>query len=166
MAEQWDLVITDFNMPGRSGLDAIKQIRLSHPHLPVLMMSMYSESQFGIRAIRAGASGYLGKDHIHEELPAAVKMLLQGRKYITPVIAEQLADAVHAPANGKPHEKLSDREFEVFKLLAEGNTIADIAERLLISPTTVSTFRSRIMEKMKMKSNAEIARYAVEEKII
>ena len=164
--KEWDLIITDFNMPGRTGLDALRQIKMSHPKIPILLMSMYSENKFGIRAIKAGASGYLGKDRIHEELLIAVKMVLQGRRYITPAIAEQLANALGSPDDTKPHEDLSDREFEVFKMLAEGKSTSSIAEQLMISPSTISTYRARIMEKMKMNSNADLTRYAMEENII
>ncbi|MES1220539.1 MAG: response regulator transcription factor, partial [Bacteroidota bacterium] len=166
MKEEWDLVITDFNMPGRNGLDALKQIREIHPRLPVLIMSMYAESQFGLRAIKAGASGYLGKETIHEELLKAVSTVLNGRRYITPVIAEQLADNLKDDNPKELYELLSDREFNVFKLLAEGKTPTDIAKQLMVSPTTISTFRSRIMDKLKMKSNSDLTRYALEKKLI
>jgi DNA-binding NarL/FixJ family response regulator len=164
--EKWDLVISDLNMPGRTGLDALKQIRETHPKLPVLIMSMYSENQFGVRAIKAGASGYLGKDRLHEDLIVAIKTVLIGRKYITPVIAEQMAEALHDDKQVDLHEQLSDREFDVFKMISEGKTTSEIAKQLMLSPTTISTFRSRIMEKMKMKSNAELTRYAIEKKLI
>lgn len=164
--EKWDLVISDLNMPGRTGLDALKQIRESHPKLPVLIMSMYSENQFGVRAIKAGASGYLGKDRLHEDLVKAIKTVLIGRKYITPAIAEQMAEALHDDRQMDLHEQLSDREFDVFKMLSEGKSTSEIAKQLMLSPTTISTFRSRIMEKMKMKSNAELTRYAIEKKLI
>jgi len=163
---KWDLVISDLNMPGRTGLDALKQIRETHPKLPVLIMSMYNEKQFGVRAIKAGASGYLGKDHLHEELIKAIKTVLIGRKYITPAIAEQMADALNDDKQMDLHEQLSDREFDVFKMLSEGKSTSDIARQLMLSPTTISTFRSRIMEKMKMKSNAELTRYAIEKNLI
>jgi len=164
--DKWDLVISDLNMPGRTGLDALKQIRETHPKLPVLIMSMYNEKQFGVRAIKAGASGYLGKDHLHEELIKAIKTVLIGRKYITPAIAEQMADALNDDKQMDLHEQLSDREFDVFKMLSEGKSTSDIARQLMLSPTTISTFRSRIMEKMKMKSNAELTRYAIEKNLI
>ena len=164
--DKWDLVISDLNMPGRTGLDALKQIRETHPKLPVLIMSMYNEKQFGVRAIKAGASGYLGKDHLHEELIKAIKTVLIGRKYITPAIAEQMADALNDDKQMDLHEQLSDREFDVFKMLSEGKSTSDIARQLMLCPTTISTFRSRIMEKMKMKSNAELTRYAIEKNLI
>jgi two-component system, NarL family, invasion response regulator UvrY len=166
LRDNWDLVISDLNMPGRTGLDALKQIRETHPKLPVLIMSMYNEKQFGVRAIKAGASGYLGKDHLHEELIKAIKTVLIGRKYITPAIAEQMADALNDDKLMDLHEHLSDREFDVFKMLSEGKSTSEIARQLMLSPTTISTFRSRIMEKMKMKSNAELTRYAIEKKLI
>ena len=164
--ESWDLVICDLSMPGRSGLDALKQIKQSFPKLPVLIMSMYPEDQYAIRVLKAGASGYLGKGSIHDELIKAVQTVLRGKKFITPAIAEQLAESFHSPEDELSHENLSDREFEVFKLLASGKSISDIAQQLSLSTTTVSTYRSRILEKMNMRSNTELIRYAVENKLI
>ncbi len=162
----WDVVICDMNMPGRSGLDALSQIRHMNPKLPVLILSMYPEDQYGLRVLKAGASGYLAKETVHEELIKAIKTVLSGRKYITPGVAEKLAESFNPDSEKKPHELLSDREFDVFKLLAVGRTVTEIAEQLSLSATTISTYRSRVMEKMNMKSNAELARYALENKII
>ncbi|MCZ2458874.1 MAG: response regulator transcription factor [Chitinophagales bacterium] len=162
----WDVVICDMNMPGRSGLDALSQIRHMNPKLPVLILSMYPEDQYGLRVLKAGASGYLAKETVHEELIKAIKTVLSGRKYITPGVAEKLAESFNTDSEKKPHELLSDREFDVFKLLAVGRTVTEIAEQLSLSATTISTYRSRVMEKMNMKSNAELARYALENKII
>ncbi len=162
----WDIVITDMNMPGRSGLDALHQIRQIDPALPVLIMSMYPEDQYALRVIKAGASGYLGKETIHDNLVNAIETVRKGKRFITPSIAEKLADAIDTAKKSEPHELLSDREFDVFKLLANGKTVTEIATQLSLSATTVSTYRSRILEKMQMKSNAELARYAVENKLI
>lgn len=162
----WDIVITDMNMPGRSGLDALHQIKQIDPALPVLIMSMYPEDQYALRVIKAGASGYLGKETIHDNLVNAIETVRKGKRFITPSIAEKLADAVDTAKKSEPHELLSDREFDVFKLLANGKSVTDIAAQLSLSATTVSTYRSRILEKMQMKSNAELARYAVENKLI
>lgn len=162
----WDIVITDMNMPGRSGLDALHQIKQIDPALPVLIMSMFPEDQYALRVIKAGASGYLGKETIHDNLVNAIETVRKGKRFITPSIAEKLADAIDTAKKSEPHELLSDREFDVFKLLANGKSVTDIAVQLSLSATTVSTYRSRILEKMQMKSNAELARYAVENKLI
>lgn len=167
MEAPWDIVICDLNMPGRSGLDALHQIRQAYPSLPVLIMSMYPEDQYALRVLKAGASGYLGKDSIHEDIIKAIRTVLLGRKFITPLVAEKLADAL---GSGNQelllHEKLSDREFDVFKLLASGKSVSDIAEQLSLSVTTVSTYRARVLEKMDMKSNADLTRYALDNKLI
>jgi two-component system invasion response regulator UvrY len=164
--QKWDVVICDVNMPGRSGLDALHQIKQNTPSLPVLIMSMYPEDQYALRVLKAGASGYLGKDAIHEELINAVQTVLRGRKFITPSIAEKLADAFDSDGGKQSHEFLSDREFDVFKLLADGKPISEIAQQLSLSSTTVSTYRARILEKMGIRSNAEMTRYAIENKLI
>ncbi len=166
MDNEWDVVVCDMNMPGRSGLDALQQIKEIKPKLPVLIMSMYPEDQYALRVLRAGASGYLGKETIHDDLVKAIETVRTGKKFITPGIAERLADAVGAGSVSSPHEMLSDREFDVFKQLATGKSISEIAAKLSISSTTVSTYRSRIMEKMNMRSNAELARYAIENNLI
>lgn len=162
----WDIVICDLNMPGRSGLDALKQIRQAKPKLPVLIMSMYPEDQYGLRVIKAGASGYLGKDSIHDVLIKAIQTVLGGKKFITPAIAEKLAEAFSSGKGQYTHESLSNREFEVFELLASGKTISEIAHKLSLSVTTVSTYRSRILEKMNMRSNTDLARYAIEKGLV
>ncbi len=166
MLEKWDVVICDLSMPGRSGLDALRQIKQTSPSPPVLIMSMHPEDQYALRVLKAGASGYLGKDNIHDELINAIRIALLGKKYITPSIAEKLADAIDADNEKPPHELLSDRELDVFKLLASGKSVSEIAAQLSLSITTVSTYRSRILEKMKIRSNAEMTRYALEMKLI
>jgi two-component system, NarL family, invasion response regulator UvrY len=166
VSDTWDVVICDINMPGRSGLDALSQIKQISPRLPVLIMSMYPEDQYALRVIRAGASGYLGKETIHDDIIRAIESVRLGKKFITPGIAEKLAEAFDVDNKLQPHESLSDREFDVFKLLAMGKSVTEIAEQLLLSPTTVSTYRSRIMDKMSMKSNADLTRYALERKLI
>ncbi|HRN55375.1 MAG TPA: response regulator transcription factor [Agriterribacter sp.] len=167
MADPWDIVICDLNMPGRSGLDALHQIRHAYPSLPVLIMSMYPEDQYALRVLKAGAAGYLGKDNIHEDIIKAIHTVLLGKKFITPAVAEKLAD-VFGSKNQELHlhEKLSDREFDVFKLLAAGKPVSDIADQLSLSVTTVSTYRARILEKMEMKSNADLTRYALDYRLI
>jgi len=166
LEEKWDMIICDMNMPGRSGLDALHQVKQISPETPVLIMSMYPEEQYALRVLKAGAAGYLGKETIHDNLIIAIETVLQGRRFITPSIAEKLADSIGKGSQKPLHELLSDREFDVFKLLATGKSITDIAVQLSLSSTTVSTYRSRIMEKMDMKSNAELARYAIENGLI
>ena len=166
LKDDWNIVITDMNMPGRSGLDALTQIKQMAPQLPVLVMSMYPEDQYALRVLKAGASGYLGKDNIHDDIIRAIQSVQLGKKFITPAVAEKLANALGEDNNMQPHEGLSDREFEVLKLLASGKAVSDIATQLSLSDTTVSTYRSRIMEKMNMKTNAELTRYALEKKLI
>lgn len=164
--KKWDLIICDINMPGRSGIDALKEIKQILPGLPVLIMSMYSEDQYALRAFKAGASGYLAKETVHNNLTKATRDVLSGKKFITPFIAEKMANSLDNAQQKEPHEYLSNREFEVFKFLTAGKSASDIAEMLAVSITTVSTFRSRILEKMKMKSNAELIRYAVEKGLL
>jgi two-component system, NarL family, invasion response regulator UvrY len=164
--EIWDVVICDLDMPGRSGLDAMRKIKEVSPKLPVLIMSIYPEDQYAVRVLKAGAAGYLSKDVATEELAIAVRRVLQGRKYISANVAEKLCDDIGHSGEKAPHEFLSNREFEVFKLIASGKSVSEIAEKRLLSSTTVSTHRARILIKMKMKSNAELTRYALDNKLI
>ncbi|OSZ80140.1 DNA-binding response regulator [Chitinophagaceae bacterium IBVUCB2] len=166
MKESWDVIICDMNMPGRSGLDALQQLKQLLPKLPVLIMSMYPEEQYAIRVLKAGASGYLGKETIHDDLVRAIETVISGKKFITPGIADKLANSFGVTSDLPLHESLSDREFDVFKLIAAGKSISDIATQLSLSATTVSTYRSRIMEKMNMRNNAELTRYAIENSLI
>lgn len=164
--QEWDVVVCDMSMPGRSGLDALQQIKQLSPKLPVLIMSMHPESQYAIRVIKAGASGYLGKETIHDDLIRAIETVKLGKKFITQSIAEKLADSFNLAPDVVLYKTLSDREFDVFKLLATGKSISDIAAQLSLSATTVSTYRSRVMEKMNMRNNAELTRYAIENGLI
>ena len=164
--KKWDIIICDINMPGRSGIDVLPQLRQINPRLPVLIMSMYSEDQYALRAFKAGAAGYLGKETIHYNLIKAVQTVLGGRKFITPSIAEKMAGTLEDDREKQPHEYLSNREFEVLKLLVTGKSVSAIAETLSVSITTVSTYRARILGKMKMTSNAELIRYMLEKKLI
>jgi DNA-binding NarL/FixJ family response regulator len=147
-------------------LDALHQIKQSSPKLPVLIMSMYPEDQYALRVLKAGASGYLGKETIHDDIIKAIETVMLGRKFITPAIAEKLVDAFDSDSTRQLHEALSDREFDVFKLLASGKSVSEIGEQLSLSATTVSTYRSRIMDKMSMRSNADLTRYALEKGFI
>lgn len=162
----WNIVICDMNMPGRSGLDALSQIKQMSPGLPVLIMSMYPEDQYALRVLKAGASGYLSKETIHDDIIGAIQTVQLGKKFITPSVAEKLADAVRDDGGQEPHELLSDREFDVFKLIAGGKSVSEIAGQLSLSTTTVSTYRTRIMSKMNIRSNADLTRYALERKLI
>jgi two-component system invasion response regulator UvrY len=164
--EDWDVIICDISMPGRSGVEALEQIKHIKPGIPVLMLSMHSEDQYALRVLKAGAAGYLNKSSVHEELIKAIHTVRQGRKYITESIAERLAGTLNSPLGKQPHEILSNREFEILKMIASGKSISEIAVQLLLSATTVSTYRSRILEKMSMKSNADITRYALEKGLI
>jgi DNA-binding NarL/FixJ family response regulator len=163
--EEWNIVISDLSMPGRTGLDALQQIRQHSPKLPVLILSIYPEEQYAIRVLKAGASGYLNKDMAPEELVNAINRVLTGRKYITSEIAEKLATAIEA-GSAPAHEQLSDREFEVLKSIAAGKSVSEIAAELHLSVTTISTYRSRILTKMNVKSNAELTQYSIRNNLI
>ncbi len=163
---KWDIVITDISMPGRSGPEVLQQIRQHYPKLPVLVLSVHPEDQYAIRVMRAGASGYLNKESASEELVKAVHRVLLGKKYITPELAEKLAETLDQDAERLPHEQLSDREFEVMRQLAAGVSVSEIAEGLSLSPTTVSTYRARILTKMNVKTNADLTRYVMENKLL
>ncbi|MFI5124979.1 MAG: response regulator [Chitinophagales bacterium] len=165
-AQSWDVVISDISMPGRSGLEVLQQIKQQYPKLPVLILSVYPEEQYALRVLKAGASGYLNKDSAPEQLVAAVNRVMLGKKFITPTIAEKLANSLDQDLNKLSHEYLSDREFEVLKLIAGGQAVSDIASKLSLSVTTISTYRSRIMSKMGLKSNAELIFYAIENKLV
>ncbi len=166
MSAKWDVVISDLSMPGRSGLDALQQIKLSYPNLPVLILSIHPEEQYALRAIKSGASGYLSKDAAPDELVKAVEKVLLGKKYISESIAEKLANTFSYDTSLQPHDNLSDREFDVMKLLANGKSVSEIAERLSLSVTTVSTYRARVMTKMNLKSNSDLTKYAIENKLL
>lgn len=163
---EWDVVISDLSMPGRSGLEALQQIKQINSKLPVLILSIHPEEQYALRVLKAGASGYLSKDMAPDELVNAVQRVMLGKKYITASIAEKLAAVFDQDSDKSPHEYLSDREFSVLKLLATGRSVSEIAESLFLSVTTVSTYRARIMAKMNMKNNADLTLYAIENKLI
>lgn len=164
--ENWSVVISDLSMPGKSGLEIIPQIKQSFPKLPILILSIHSEEQYALRVLRAGASGYLCKDTAPDELINAIQRVLTGKKYITPSVAEKLAETIQQDTEKPAFEYLSDREFDVFKQLAAGKSVSEIADLLSLSVTTVSTYRSRIMAKMMAKTNADLTLYAVEHKLI
>ena len=160
----WDLVISDLDMPGRSGLEALEQIKKITPNLPVLILSIYTEELYAVRVLKSGASGYMNKNAAPYELIIAVKRILEGKKYITPEIAEKLLASLEI--GKKPHELLSNREFEIFKLLSWGKTVTEIADSLALATTTVSTYRGRIMQKLDLSNNSGLTRYAITHHII
>lgn len=166
MLGKWDVVVSDLSMPGRSGLEALQQIKISHPDLPVLILSIHPEEQYALRALKSGASGYLSKDTAPDELVKAVQKVLLGKKYISQAIAEKLANTFSSDTSTLPHENLSDREFDVMKFLANGKSVSEIAEMLSLSVTTVSTYRARIMTKMNLKSNSDLTKYAIENSLL
>jgi two-component system invasion response regulator UvrY len=161
-----DVVLMDLAMPGNPGLEVLKNLREEHPALPVLVLSMHAVDQYAVRTLRAGASGYIHKGSPPDELIAAIRTVANGKRYITSVVAERLADHISATSSKPAHESLSNREFEVFRLIASGKTVSDIARALSISVKTVSTFRRRILEKLGFDHNAEIMRYAIEHHLI
>ena len=165
-AENWDVVVLDISLGGRSGLELIKELKQIRPKLPVLILSMHSEEQYARRAFRAGAAGYITKDNSRAELSAAVNKIIQGGRYVSPALAERLVFDIERGSDRPPHELLSDREFEVMQLIASGKTVGEIAEQLSLSDKTISTYRARILEKMGMKTNAELTYYAIANKLV
>jgi len=161
LGEAWDLVILDVSMPGRGGIETLVDLKKSKPHLPVLVLSMFSESEYAVRALRAGASGYINKGGVTRELIEAVRKALAGGRYISPALGELLAADLGRGADSLPHHKLSDREYEVMKLIATGNSVKAIAARLSLSEKTVFTYRSRLLEKLDLSSDVDVARYAL-----
>jgi two-component system invasion response regulator UvrY len=164
--EHWDLVVMDITMPGRSGLDALKEIKTLKPNMRVIVLSVHSEDQFAVRVLKAGASGFLNKDSAPEELVKAVRKVLGGGRYVSASLAEKLAMKLDKPGDQLPHQTLSDREFQVLRMIGSGKTVSEIAQDLSLSVKTVSTYRSRILEKMNLNTNAELTRYSFEHKLV
>jgi two-component system, NarL family, invasion response regulator UvrY len=165
-SDHWDLVILDLSMPGRSGLDALRDIKAIRPKLPILVLSMHPEDQYGKRILKAGASGYMNKESAPEELIKAIRKVLARGRYVSPALAEKLAWDLNEDVTRPVHETLSDREFEVLRMIASGNTVTQIAEQLHLSVATVSTYRARILEKMKMTTTAQIMHYALSNHLV
>jgi DNA-binding NarL/FixJ family response regulator len=165
-SQPWDILILDLAMPGQSGLEILPELKLLEPRLRILVLSMYPERQFAARALKAGADAYLSKDAGRVELLTAVRKVLAGKRYISSGLAESVADVLAGDAAQPLHAQLSDREFEVMRAIARGRTQVEIARQLSISPHTVSTYRLRILKKMKLKTNADLTRYAVENDLI
>ena len=162
----FDIVVLDISMPGISGLDILKQLKSEKPELSILVLSMYPEEQYAVRVLRAGASGYLTKESAPEELIAAIRKASKGGKYISSSLAEKLAFDLETDAEKPLHETLSDREYQVMRMIASGKTGKEIGEELFLSIKTISTYRARILEKMKMKSNAELTHYALKHELV
>jgi len=159
--EPWDVVLLDISLPDTNGLEVLKRIRDAKPSVPILVLSMHPEEQFGIRALRAGAAGYVTKKSASHQIVKAVRRVLGGKRYVSESLAESLAIEIGRSSDRPPHERLSDREFEVFDLLAKGHTVKAVAARLKLSVQTVSTYRTRVLEKMGMQTNAEIVQYGI-----
>jgi two-component system invasion response regulator UvrY len=161
-----NIVLLDITMPGESGLDALKELRQKYPHIPVLILSFHPEHRFAVRALKAGASGYITKQSATDELVQAIRKIISGGKYVSAALAEELAIDLDMATDKLPHETLSDREFQVMRLIAAGKKSSEIAEALSVTMSTVNTYRTRIFEKMNMHSNVELARYAMEHGLI
>ncbi len=165
--ENWDVVVLDITMPGRSGLEVLREIKKSRPRLPVLVLSMHPENQFALRVLRRGASGYMTKESAPDELVGAIKKVLAGGRYVSASLAEKLASYVSSNESQKPaQELLSDREFQVLRLIASGKIVSEIAKELSLSVKTISTYRTRILEKMKLRNNAELMHYAMQHQLV
>ena len=160
------LLLLDINMPGRSGLDVLRDVKRSWPRVPVIVMSVQPADQYALRCLRAGAAAYISKESAPEELAQAARKVLAGGRYVGPDLAEKLINTIDQEENKSPHEQLSGREHEVMRMIAEGKALTDVADALHVSVKTVSTYRARILAKMKMKSNAELIRYALEKGLI
>lgn len=162
----FDMVLLDISMPGRDGLEILKELKSLKPKLPVLMLSMYPEEQYAVRSLRSGASGYLTKDSAPDELISAIRKVSSGGKYVSASLAEKLAHKLGADVEKPLHEALSDREYQVMCMIASGKAVKEIGEELSLSVKTVSTYRSRILDKMRLKGNAELTRYAIDNKLV
>lgn len=161
-----DVLLLDLNMPGRSGLEVLASVRETHSAIKVLVVSMYPEDQYALRCLRAGAQGYANKASDPVELIAAVRTVMQGRKYLTPEVAQMLAESLAQPAPEVPHAALSERELQTLVKIASGRKLSDIAEELMLSPKTVSVYRSRVLEKLKLTNNAELTVYAIRNELV
>jgi DNA-binding NarL/FixJ family response regulator len=165
-SQRWDVVVLDVNMPGGSGIELVTELRKERPEVRFLILTMYPEDQYAVRAIRAGAAGFLTKESAPEMLIGAVKKIAGGGRYVSPELAETLASMFAGESQGSPHERLSDREFEIFKMLSSGKTVSQVAQELALSVKTVSTHRTRILRKMEMRTNAELTHYAMKNGLV
>lgn len=164
--KEYDAILLDISMPGKSGLEVLKELKALNPKIPVLILSIYPEEQYAVRAFRDGASGYLTKASTPKELISAIRKVSQGGRYVTEALAEKLTYFLHGDADKVPHEKLSDREYQVMLLIASGKTVTQIADELCLSVKTISTYRRHILEKMQFTTNAEITMYAIQNKLL
>jgi DNA-binding NarL/FixJ family response regulator len=164
--EHWDVVVLDITMPGRSGLEVLREIKKSKPRVPVLVLSMHPENQFAVRVLKRGASGYMTKESAADELVGAIKKVLAGGRYVSNSLAEKLATYLAADTPKAPQELLSDREFQVLRLIASGKIVSEIAKELSLSVKTISTYRTRILEKMRLRNNAELMHYAMQHQLV
>lgn len=163
--ESWDLMILDVALPDKHGLEVLKEVKLLRPTLPILMLSLYPEREFALRAIKAGASGYITKDRSPSEVVTAIREVVAGRRYITPSLANQMADFLDQGQPGAPHDRLSDREIEVLRLLGQGNPVSAIADVMALSVKTISTYRRRLLDKLQLRTTADLVRYSIEYKL-
>jgi two-component system, NarL family, invasion response regulator UvrY len=166
LKQRWDVLILDITMPGKGGLEVLQELRRERPKLPVLVLSAHPEEQLALRSLNAGAAGYLTKDKAPEVLLTAVRKIVSGGKYVSESMAEKLVSQLQFDRTIPPHEALSDREYQVMRMMASGKTMTEIAKELFLSVRTVSTYRARLLEKMNMKTNAELIRYAFDNKLI
>ena len=164
--ERWDIVVLDLAMPGGNGLEALKQIKHEHPQLPIMVLSMYPEDQYAVRTIRAGAAGYLNKESAPEELVLAIRKVLRGGEYISSSVADELVLHARHEDDQPVHKQLSDREYQVLCLIAAGKEVKEISTELSLSAKTISTYRARLLEKMNMKTNAELTHYAIQNSLV
>jgi DNA-binding NarL/FixJ family response regulator len=164
--QPWDVVVLDITMPGRSGLEVLREIKKHNPRLPVLVLSMHPENQFAVRVLKRGASGYMTKESAPNELVGAIRKVLAGGRYVSPSLAEKLATYVSTDSQKPPQELLSDREFQVLRLIASGKIVSEIARELSLSVKTISTYRTRILEKMGLRNNAELMHYAIQHNLV
>lgn len=165
-SNQADVLLLDISMPDRNGIEVLKQLKKEFPSLPVLMLSMYREDQYAIRALKAGAAGYMTKQSAPAELVNAIRQVAAGRKYISASLAQELANQVGGDRDKPPHETLSDREYQTLTMIASGKTVTDIAEELALSVKTISMYRSRLLQKMKLRHNAELTHYAIKNQLV
>lgn len=164
--QEWGVCLLDVSMPNKNGIDTLKQLKKEFPKLPVLILSMHPEEQYAVRALKAGASGYLTKQSAPEQLVTAIRQVAKGKKYLSPAVAQQLAEAISDDSEKPPHKRITDREYQVLVLIASGKTLTQIAEKLNLGVATVSTYRARLLEKMGLKSTAELIRYGIEHELI
>ena len=164
--QSWDTVVLDITMPGRSGLELLKELKSERPRVPVLVLSVHPAEQYAVRVLRAGASGYLTKESAPEELLTAIRHIVRGGRYISPSVGETLADDLGRPADQLPHHGLSDREFEIMRRLASGKRVSEIADQLHLSVKTVSTYRARVLRKLNLRTTADIMRYALKHGLV